>query len=129
MIVWGGFNGTTSLGDGARYNPVANAWTALPTSVAPAARYAHTTVWTGTDMIVWGGLGSSSAALGDGVRYSPAGNAWTALSSAGAPSPRGSHTAVWTGTEMIVWGGTNGSYLSDTFSYTPGRVMFLYLRP
>jgi hypothetical protein len=28
---------------------------------------------------------------------------------------------------MIIWGGLNGStYFNDTFSYTPGKVMFLY---
>jgi hypothetical protein len=38
---------------------------------------------------------------------------------------------VWTGSEMIVWGGNNnsGTYYNDTFSYTPGRVMYLYQRP
>jgi len=47
-----------------------------------------------------------------------------------APSARIGHTAVWTGSEMIVWGGQNGvGSFSDTFSYTPGRVMFLYQRP
>jgi hypothetical protein len=31
---------------------------------------------------------------------------------------------------MIVWGGYDGvSYYNDTFSYTPGRVMYLYQRP
>ena len=52
-------------------------------------------------------------------------------SSSGAPSERGQHTAVWTGSEMIVWGGLVGGnvYLNDTYSYTPGRVLFLYQRP
>jgi hypothetical protein len=37
---------------------------------------------------------------------------------------------VWTGSEMIVWGGrTFSSYLNDIWSYTPGKVMFLYQRP
>jgi hypothetical protein len=31
---------------------------------------------------------------------------------------------------MIVWGGWNGSSaFNDTFSYTPGRVLYLYQRP
>jgi hypothetical protein len=31
---------------------------------------------------------------------------------------------------MIVWGGYNdSSYFNDTFTYTPGRVMFLYQKP
>ena len=50
----GRYNGSY-LNDGGRYNPTANSWTALPTSGAPAARYSHTAVWTGSEMIVWGG--------------------------------------------------------------------------
>jgi hypothetical protein len=30
---------------------------------------------------------------------------------------------------MIVWGGVGGGYFNDTFSYTPGRVLYLYQRP
>ena len=29
MIVWGGYNGSSYLNDGGRYNPTANSWTAL----------------------------------------------------------------------------------------------------
>jgi hypothetical protein len=48
------------LNDGGRYNPAANSWTAVPTTGAPAARDYHTAVWTGSEMIVWGGNGSGS---------------------------------------------------------------------
>ena len=54
MIVWGGEDGSGYFNDGGRYNPAANSWTALPTTGAPAARE-HTAVWTGSEMIVWGG--------------------------------------------------------------------------
>jgi N-acetylneuraminic acid mutarotase len=79
-------------------------------------------------MIVWGGSGSGGF-LNDGGRYNPAGNSWTAMSTTGAPAARALHTAVWTGTVMIVWGGAGSSYLNDTWSYTPGKVMYLYQRP
>jgi hypothetical protein len=51
------------------------------------------------------------------------------MSTTGAPAARANHTAVWTGSEMIVWGGSGSSYFNDTWSYTPGKVMFLYQRP
>ena len=60
MIVWGGYDGSSYCNDGGRYNPVANTWTALPTTGAPAARYSHTAVWTGSEMIVWGGYGTAA---------------------------------------------------------------------
>ena len=71
----------------------------------------HTAVWTGSEMIVWGGADGGSGYLNDGGRYNPAANSWTAVSTTGAPAARYSHTAVWTGSEMIVWGGYNdGTY-------------------
>ena len=56
-------------------------------------------MWTGSEMIIWGGVDNT------GGRYNPATNTWRATSTTNAPSARTEHTAVWTGTEMIVWGG------------------------
>jgi hypothetical protein len=79
----------------------------------------HTAVWTGSEMIVWGGKDADR--FGDGGRYSPASNTWVPIGINGAPSPRTRHTAVWTGTEMIIWGGAEGfaSYLGDGGRYRP----------
>ncbi len=52
----------------------------------PSARQEHTAVWTGSEMIVWGGQGLG--ALNDGGRYNPAANSWSALATAGAPVAR-----------------------------------------
>jgi len=79
-------------------------------------------------MIVWGGTDFS--AFNDGGRYNPAGDTLTPVSTAIAPAARYQHTAVWTGTEMIIFGGQNfSSKFNDAWSYTPGRVMYLYQRP
>ena len=55
MIVWGGYDSGDYLNTGGRYNPSTDSWTATSTTNAPAARYYHTAVWTGSEMIVWGG--------------------------------------------------------------------------
>lgn len=113
MIVWGG--NTASLGSptntGARYDPGTDTWTPISTSGAPTARSGHAAVWTGAEMIVWGGLGTFTP-VNTGGRYDPATNTWKPMSTRGAPTPRINHTAIWTGTEMIVWGG--GSLFSST---------------
>src|SRR5438034_8884498 len=70
MIVWGGFNGSSVLNTGGRYNPGTDSWTATSTTSAPAARVFHTAVWTGSEMIVWAALTSSSAS-NTGARYTP----------------------------------------------------------
>ena len=56
MIVWGGYEGSNYWNTGGRYNPSTNSWTATSTTNAPAGRSSHTAVWTGSEMIVWGGL-------------------------------------------------------------------------
>ncbi len=90
-------------------------WTSnLSNRAAPAARYQHSTVWTGSEMIVWSGVGATN----DGFRYNPSTDNWTPISTVGAPSPRDYHTAIWTGSEMIVWGGKSGNaYYADGARY------------
>src|SRR6266480_996420 len=89
-----------------------DSWTATSTTSAPAARSAHTAVWTGSEMIVWGGQNPSR--LNTGGRYNPSTDSWTATSTTSAPAGRYFHTAVWTGREMIVWGGQNPSRLNTS---------------
>ena len=61
MIVWGGSPGGGYLNTGGRYNPGTDTWTATSTTNAPAARHYHTAVWTGSEMIVWGGYDDGHA--------------------------------------------------------------------
>ncbi|MBI5774529.1 MAG: SBBP repeat-containing protein, partial [Verrucomicrobia bacterium] len=62
-------------------NLAADSWTVTQTNSAPAARGGHSAVWTGSELIVWGGftagLGSD---LNTGARYNPVSNTWTAIS-------------------------------------------------
>jgi N-acetylneuraminic acid mutarotase len=117
MIVWGGHGPIgTMVQTGARYDPSADTWTgATSTAGAPSSRWGHSAVWSGTEMIVWGGAPGGSPPLDDGYRYNPATDTWsTAISTVGAPSPRRVHAAVWTGTEMIIWGGLTAGGATDT---------------
>ena len=89
---------------GAPNGCIDDTWRATSTTGAPSARTNHTAVWTGSEMIVWGGYNGSD--LNTGGRYNPSTDSWTATSTINAPSGRELHTAVWSGSEMIVWGGT-----------------------
>jgi len=108
MIAWGGNpSGATALATGGAYDPALGQWTgSVATMGAPSARYRHTAVWTGSEMLVWGGL---PGYLASGARYDPSTETWTTVPSQGAPQGRSNHTAIWTGTQMIVWGGQNSS--------------------
>ena len=92
-------------------------WAATSRTNVPEARGSHTAVWTGSEMIVWGGDGNAD--LNTGARYNPITDSWTATSTTNAPSVRYSHTAVWTGSEMIVWGGSGGNPLNTGGRYNP----------
>jgi N-acetylneuraminic acid mutarotase len=123
MIVWGGYGDSGYLNTGDRYNPSTDSWTATTTTNAPAARYKHSAIWTGSEMIVWGGLNGGYVTTGG--RYNPATDSWIATSTFNAPSAREAQTAVWTGSEMIVWGGSyfdgsNHFYLNTGGKYNPG---------
>jgi len=124
MIAWGGLGNESLdfLSDGGRYDPVANSWQATALAGAPTNRHLHTAVWTGTEMIVWGGRAGGSF-RGNGGRYTPANDSWTVMSDSGAPDARASHTAVWTGSEMIVWGGEGyvGAYYDSMGRYFPAQ--------
>jgi hypothetical protein len=102
MIVWGGYDGT-NLNTGGRYNPTMDSWTATKIINAPKGRADHTAIWTGSEMIVWGGF-IGGFAQDDGGRYNAGADSWTATSTSNVPSERAYHTAVWTGSEMIIWG-------------------------
>jgi N-acetylneuraminic acid mutarotase len=110
MIIWGGSDccsNTEVLGTGGRYDPATDTW--VPTSVGPftpTARTNQASVWTGAEMIVWGGDQDFLQEVNTGGRYDPATDTWRATTVLDAPSPRWDATAVWSGDRMIVWGGT-----------------------
>ena len=112
MIVWGGHSfGVIPhyLNTGGRYNPSTDSWTATSTGTnVPDGRDYHTAVWTGSEMIVWGGWNGPNV-FNTGGKYNPGTDSWTATSTTNAPVGRWAHTAVWTGNEMIVWGGSDGT--------------------
>src|SRR5262249_16383664 len=96
-------------------------WTATSTTNTPSARTLHTAIWTGSEMIVWGGQGTGIINFNTGGRETPSTDSWTPTRTTNAPEARRFHTAVWTGSEMIVWGGVNqsGDVLGTGRRYNP----------
>lgn len=127
FIVWGGMGPvatwpqqTALYHDGYRYNPATGTWRLMSTVGAPSPRLNATGIWTGSELIIWGGNDFSSPlplspAMGGG-RYDPVTDTWHALPPSGL-SPRGASTVIWTGKELLVWGGT-----MDAPSATPGEM-------
>jgi len=98
-----------------------DSWSATTTTGAPSGRGYQSTIWTGREMIVWGGRPISGPLLNTGGRYNPSSDTWAATSLASPPVARERHTTVWTGREMIVWGGddSGGNALNTGARYDP----------
>ena len=100
--------GDPPSGDAAAYDPDTDTWRELPSPPVPNLRD-PSVVWTGTEVLIWGGsFGPSNPT--QGAAYDPAADSWRSL----APSPlygRNDATAVWTGDRLVVTDGT-ASYAS-----------------
>lgn len=83
----------------------------------PSALIGQAGVWTGQQLLVWGGTLTAGVDSSLGAGYRPDLDVWQTIPSTNAPSARDQHTAVWSGQEMIVWGGSS----AGTFVNTGGR--------
>lgn len=112
MLVWGGqwVSGTANgyLANGGRYDPASDTWRPLAEEGAPSPRESPAAVWTGTEMLIWGGIdggeGAVPAIFADGGAYDPATDTWRPIATATTLGPRVAAEAIWTGMEMIVAG-------------------------
>ena len=126
MLIYGGlgFNPGVSIGStGGKYNHSTDSWTSTDEFGAPPPIQNHTAIWTGTEMIIFGGRFESGGSSNTGAKYNPSTNTWTSnLPLLNTPSARERHTAVWTGNQMIIYGGddinngplNNGRYIVNS---------------
>ena len=80
-------------------------WETLPPApIVPRVEAAS--VWTGEEMVVWGGMDPAQnfTGLRDGAAFDPATRTWRRLTDAPVVSAYGA-AAVWTGDELLVWAG------------------------
>jgi hypothetical protein len=66
----------------------------------PTGRTNHSMVWTGSEVLTWGGPGLDRT----GQRYSLR-DTWMPMSQVGAPAGGYGHSGVWSGSHLLVWGG------------------------
>ena len=84
-----------------RYSTERDEWDALP--APPGAAAGRHAVWTGSELIVWGGTRALGAAALDGAVLDPQAGLWRPTTQAPPAVGYAAH-AVWAGAEMIVWG-------------------------
>ncbi len=91
LIVHGGFGIVderfSALGDAWAYDPGTNRWRPLPPAPL-SARANHRAVFTGTEVVFFGGGNESGAVFADGARFDPVAERWTLLPRSGGPTAR-----------------------------------------
>jgi hypothetical protein len=112
-------------------------WSLLPSAPIPDRDY-PVGVWTGQQLLVWGGQsGPHDLVLhNDGAAYDPARRLWRQLPPAPL-TPRALAAAAWSGRELIVWGGydhlamdPSGVHVAgDGAAYDPVRQTWRRLPP
>jgi hypothetical protein len=101
------------------------AWRALPKAPI-AGRLGESAVWTGREMIVWGGVTRSGLgqrelrADSDGAAYDPATRRWRRIARSPSGVLGGGGTgSAWTGREMVVWAGNSPEGPAGGAVYNP----------
>jgi N-acetylneuraminic acid mutarotase len=117
-FMWSGTNlSSGAIGEvtgGALYDPSNDTWTSIAEPSLTPRRLAQI-VWTGTEVIVWGGYdrASTSTSFGDGARYNPTTDSWTTMGTGFSGRYQGN--PAWTGSELIIFGGGHGTSLYGDF--------------
>jgi len=111
VFIWGGVkvhDNNTARDDGLLYDPKLDQWSVVDAgSSTPAPRVEPVCLWTGSRVLVWGGVKpAGQGVLNDGALYDPAADQWEALPDGGLEG-RARPLALWTGSSAIIWGGTN----------------------
>jgi hypothetical protein len=110
-----------------RYDPRTSRWHETPPP--PRTLAGATAVWTGDELLLWGGAYGAEPLPRDGAAFDPAADRWRTI----PPAPIGGrteHVAVWTGGEMLVWGGGDYDYdLADGAAYDPATNSWRTLAP
>lgn len=128
FIVWGGtLPGNLPAGGGSKFNPDPSVfyWTPLSVGgpVLTTTHAGHTAVWSGTEMLIWGGNTNAF-----GARYNPRNDAWTPMTV--GPKVRTGGQAAWTGTNMLLYLPalpTSGA-IPELWQYQPPMKTYLYLK-
>jgi hypothetical protein len=114
VVLWGGasYDRTGHLqpaaANGAVYDAATDTWKVIDTAPIAGRRSAKA-VWTGSRVVIWGGVDDQGQGLHDGALFYPSSGVWTKMADAPAEVSAAGSAAVWTGTEMLVWGGPAGS--------------------
>lgn len=94
-------SGEEGVIDGAAYDTHSNRWRRIASAPLPRA-YGGVRVWTGSELIVWGGGDRGEERALRGAAYDPSSDTWRRI--AEAPIGLSLVSGAWTGREVLVFG-------------------------
>ena len=114
MFLWGGQEQTEQdpIGVGMLIDAFSLSAYEVDNAEQPQPARNPSIVWSGTELIVWGGTDGSGQPLGGGAKFNPTIGAWEPLQFGGPAmtTTHAGHSAVWSGTEMLLWGGSTNPF-------------------
>ena len=130
FVVFGGSDITPTVPAqniaGYAYHAGTDSWRDLPLANGVRDLIGASSVWTGSDILTWGGKTSSTAFASFGRRYDPISNQWSLISTQDQLSVRMNAMTAWTGSQWFVFGGTDGlNSLADGRRYLPDQDIWL----
>ncbi len=142
VALWGGR--ATETGESRSDGYIVDLWEGSVTAIPEApfgSRFRPSVVWTGTELIVWGGADSDGKPSASGASFNRLTEEWKVLPESPL-SARSDHEAVWNGTEMLVWGGcgdtedvvqcddfVTGDELGDGAAFDPAAMSWRPIAP
>jgi hypothetical protein len=97
-----------SIGPGLEvFDPATKVWTPIQATGAPSARYAHSMVWTGAEVFVFGGS-TTALAVATGARFNVTTGKWSDASCAVGDCARVNATLFIDAGLVKMWGGSYG---------------------
>ena len=97
-------------------------WTELPPAPI-TGRSSAVAVWTGSQVIFWGGTGDKGRLFNDGAAYEPATRTWSKLPRSPLTA-RDNTASTWAGGPIFIWGGraddSSNVQLNSGALYDPG---------
>jgi hypothetical protein len=94
-----GSDESRSYDDGYAFDPASSSWRTIPSAPVDGAAVA---VWTGSEVLAWGGDRGLDGGDASGAAYDPTSDTWRSI--ADAPIGLNLATGVWTGDRLIVFG-------------------------
>jgi hypothetical protein len=110
MVVWGGGDvaAAADYGTGSRFDPTTNTWAAMTTVGAPGGRRGAYGFWTGSRVLLYGGVDRNGLPSSAANLYDPVNDSWSSLSTQSGPSARSESVVGWSGSLLLVYGGRPG---------------------